>query len=1357
MNLKLIFNRIVLVSIGCIYFSAVHSQTQIGLDIDGEAARDRSGLTVSSSSDSSIVAIGAYLNDGNGINSGQVRVYKYVSGTWTQIGSDIDGEAAGDESGWAVSLSSNGSTVAIGAMYNAGNGTDAGQVRVYENISGTWTQVGSDIDGEAAGDYSGRSVSLSSDGSTVAIGANLNDGNGTDAGQVRVYENISGTWTQVGSDIDGEAANDESGYSVSLSSDGSTVAIGAVFNDANGTNSGHVRIYKNISGTWTQVGSDIDGEAAGDYSGRSVSLSSDGSTVAIGAKLNDGNGTDAGHVRVYENVSGTWTQMGSDIDGEAAGDHSGGSVSLSSDGSTVAIGGHRNNGNGTDAGHVRIYKSLSGTWTQKGSDIDGEAAGDYSGRSLSLSSDGSTVAIGAKFNDGNGADAGHVRVYSVCFTSTSTDTISECQSYTWTNGVTYTSSDTIAKDTFVNAAGCDSIVTLNLTINYASTSTDSISSCVSYTWTNGVTYTSSDTIAKDTFVNAAGCDSIVTLNLIILNPSSDTLNISECYSYTSSSGNTWTSSGIYFDTLTNAAGCDSVITFNLTIGDTILPTVITSNLTVYLDTSGAASITSTDIDSNSFDNCGISSLFLDITSFDCNDIGANTVTLTATDVYSNVDSATAVVIVLDTIRPTVLTNNLTVYLDSSGTASISTADIDSSSFDNCSITSYTLSDSTFDCNETGANTIWLSITDRYGNIDSATAIVTVVDTITTTLLTNNLTVYLDTSGAASITTTDIDSNSFDNCSITLSLDIFNFDCNDVGANTVILTATDVSGNVDSATAVVTVVDTIRPTVLTNNPTVYLDASGAASITTTDIDSNSFDNCGISSLFLDITSFDCNDVGTNTVKLTATDVNGNVDSATSVVIVVDTIRSTVLTNNTMVYLDASGAASITTNDINNSSFDNCGIISLSLDATSFSCNDVGANAVTLTATDVNGNVDAATAVVTVVDTIKPTVLTNNLPIYLNASGTASISNNDINNSSFDNCGISSLSLDITSFDCNDVGANTVVLTATDVNSNSRSATAIVIVLDTISPVILTVPNDITLGYCDALYTYSAPTASDNCSFTIAQIAGLSSGSKFPIGTTTNTFVVTDASGNQDVTSFDVTIIQEYLPFVLSDLSYCGNSTQVNLSQGRDSITFAGIGVGSNAISFEPVIAGVGTHTITATFIDTMGCVTNGTFDIQVLEAPTVPNITRVASDKIRVDQEYESYQWYRNGTIIEGERAQLYRAMELGLYTVLTENGNKCYEISEGYEFGIPFQEDEVIQQNRVTVYPNPTEGLVFIEFKNGEDTHIVTLTNGLGVELIKVNTDQRVYRLDISNLAAGTYTVNVVSSTINESVQIIKK
>ena len=90
-------------------------------------------------------------------------------------------------------------------------------------------QVGADIDGEAAGDQSGSSVSLSSDGSRVAIGARENDGNGTAAGHVRIYDYDGSSWVKVGVDIDGEAASDKSGYSVSLSSDGSKIAIGAPY------------------------------------------------------------------------------------------------------------------------------------------------------------------------------------------------------------------------------------------------------------------------------------------------------------------------------------------------------------------------------------------------------------------------------------------------------------------------------------------------------------------------------------------------------------------------------------------------------------------------------------------------------------------------------------------------------------------------------------------------------------------------------------------------------------------------------------------------------------------------------------------------------------------------------------------------------------------------------------------------------------------------------------------------------------------------------------------------------------------------------------------------------------------------
>ncbi len=220
----------------------------------------------------------------------------------SQIGSDIDGEATDDNSGVSVSLSSTGTRVAIGATNNDGNGSNSGHVRIYEESGGTWTQVGNDIDGEAADDQSGISISLSSTGDRVAIGASANDGNGNLSGHTRIYEESGGTWTQVGSDIDGEASADFSGRAVDLSSTGDCVAIGALFNDGNGSSSGHVRIYKESGGTWTQVGSDIDGEAASDLSGISVSLSSAGTRVAIGAYLNDGNGSNSGHVRIFEEI-----------------------------------------------------------------------------------------------------------------------------------------------------------------------------------------------------------------------------------------------------------------------------------------------------------------------------------------------------------------------------------------------------------------------------------------------------------------------------------------------------------------------------------------------------------------------------------------------------------------------------------------------------------------------------------------------------------------------------------------------------------------------------------------------------------------------------------------------------------------------------------------------------------------------------------------------------------------------------------------------------------------------------------------------------------------------------------------------
>jgi hypothetical protein len=389
------------------------SQTQIGNDINGEAADDLSGASISLSKDGKVLAIGAIENDGNGTNSGHVRVFRFDSESWKQIGSDINGEKAGDRSGASVSLSYDGSVLAIGAIGNDGNGSNSGHVRVYSNISDTWQQVGDDINGETILDFSGQSISLSSDGTFLAIGSIYNDENGSNSGHVRIFNYVSEKWVQVGTDINGEAIDDWSSFSISLSSDGNVVAISAIQNDGKSIDVGHVRVYRNIAGIWTQIGSDIEGENTDDQSGWSVSLSSDGNIVAIGARNNDGNGNNSGHVRVYRNVSDQWVQIGEDIDGEAIDDYSGVSVSLSSDGNIVAIGARENDGNGNNSGHVRIYRNSSDSWKQIGIDIDGETAEEFSGISVSLSSDGSTVAIGAAQNFDNGFNSGQVRVYNL--------------------------------------------------------------------------------------------------------------------------------------------------------------------------------------------------------------------------------------------------------------------------------------------------------------------------------------------------------------------------------------------------------------------------------------------------------------------------------------------------------------------------------------------------------------------------------------------------------------------------------------------------------------------------------------------------------------------------------------------------------------------------------------------------------------------------------------------------------------------------------------------------------------------------------------------------------------------------------
>ncbi len=374
---------------------------QFGNDIDGENEKEYFGSALSISSDGTTIAIGSPYHDGNGKNSGIVRVFKYYKNNWKQVGQDILGGSKDDFSGLEVSLSSDGLIVAISSYRNRDNGKNSGKVKIFKFNGKNWIQLGNDIEGKSPNDYFGVSISLSSDGSTVTIGATRSF-YVKRCGQVRVFKYNGNMWQQVGEDINGDNKNEFFGGEVSLSSDGSIVAVGAYYNDDNGKQSGHVRIYENKSGNWTQMGQNLVGNGAKDFFGWSISLSADGLTVAIGASGEAGF-LHSGCICVLKYINGAWEQIGEDIIGEIQGDLFGHSVSLSSDGLTVAA--------GTRFHYVKVYKNIEQQWLQVGNKINRKLSDNQFGSPISLNHDGSIIVIGAIDSFGKAKKSGQIRVF----------------------------------------------------------------------------------------------------------------------------------------------------------------------------------------------------------------------------------------------------------------------------------------------------------------------------------------------------------------------------------------------------------------------------------------------------------------------------------------------------------------------------------------------------------------------------------------------------------------------------------------------------------------------------------------------------------------------------------------------------------------------------------------------------------------------------------------------------------------------------------------------------------------------------------------------------------------------------------
>src|SRR2546425_1047448 len=245
-------------------------------------------------------------------------------------------------------------------------------------------------------------------------------------------------------------------------------------------------------------------------------------------------------------------------------------------------------------------------------------------------------------------------------------------------------------------------------------------------------------------------------------------------------------------------------------------------------------------------------------------------------------------------------------------------------------------------------------------------------------------------------------------------------------------------------------DQVAPKEVCQDITVQLDATGHVTISSAQIDNGSSDPCGIASLSLSKTDFACSNVGPNLVTLKVTDNNGNSQTCRATVTVQDQVRPVAVCQDITVQLDATGHVTITPAQIDNGSSDPCGIASLSLSKTNFDCSNVGANLVTLTVTDNNGNTQTCTATVTVQDQVIPVALCQDITVQLDATGHVTISPAQIDNGSSDACGIASLSLSKTNFDCTNIGTNLVTLTVTDNSGNTQTCTATVTVQDKTAP-------------------------------------------------------------------------------------------------------------------------------------------------------------------------------------------------------------------------------------------------------------------------------------------------------------------
>lgn len=311
----------------------------------GVGVSDRFGYSICIGSLGTRIAIGCPQSDISGTNTGVVYIYRRDSTVWVQESLlQPSVPQPGDFFGYSVSLSTSSTRLAVGVPYRDNGGTDKGSVYVFTRSSNTWSEeaILTASDG-ANSDYFGSCVSISGDSTRIAVGSPINDPSGiTDSGAVYVFK-YNVTWSQeIKLTASDKAINDNFGFSVAINNDGTRVVIGAYYSQPGSLyRAGSAYVYfRNGSDVWSEeailTASD---KAINDQFGYSVSISDDGTQVLISANNKVVSSITRGKVYLFSRVSTTWSQT-IGFQGDTSPDVRGlgSSVSLARDKSRAIVG-----------------------------------------------------------------------------------------------------------------------------------------------------------------------------------------------------------------------------------------------------------------------------------------------------------------------------------------------------------------------------------------------------------------------------------------------------------------------------------------------------------------------------------------------------------------------------------------------------------------------------------------------------------------------------------------------------------------------------------------------------------------------------------------------------------------------------------------------------------------------------------------------------------------------------------------------------------------------------------------------------------------------------------------------------------